>query len=93
MPWIDKDECIGCGICVEKCPVKAISIEGKKAKIKMEECIHCGTCYSMCPQEAVRHDGGKIPEEIKTYAEKTKKFIEARVRHPGQDKEGQKCLK
>ena len=46
MPWINKDECIGCGICVKKCPVNAISIDDEKAKINMEECIHCGTCYS-----------------------------------------------
>jgi NAD-dependent dihydropyrimidine dehydrogenase PreA subunit len=27
MPWVDKDKCTGCGICIEECPVGAISME------------------------------------------------------------------
>ena len=27
MPWVDKNECTGCGICVEECPVDTISME------------------------------------------------------------------
>ena len=92
MPWVDEEKCIGCNVCVEKCPVKAISMENKKAKINMEECIHCGTCHSVCPQEAVRHDSEKIPEEIKANVEMTKNFMEECVKHLGDDKEGQKCL-
>ena len=92
MPWIDKDGCVGCGICVEKCPVDAISMEDEKAEMEMSKCIHCGTCHEVCPQEAVRHDGEKIPEEIKTNIEKTKGFMSACVKHLGDSKEGLKCL-
>ena len=93
MPWIDKDKCTGCKVCVEKCPVEAISMEDKKAKINMEECIHCGTCHSVCPQEAVRHDGEKIPENIEANVEETKKFMELCAKHLGDAKEKGKCLK
>ncbi len=92
MPWIDKDRCVGCGICVEKCPVGAISMEDEKAKINMEECIRCGTCHSACPQEAVRHDSEKIPGEIKANVGMTKDFMEACVKYLGDVKEGKKCL-
>jgi len=92
MPWVDEEKCTGCNVCVEKCPVKAISMEDEKAKINMEECIHCGTCHSVCPQEAVRHDNEKIPEEIKANVGMTKNFMEACVKHLGDDKQGQKCL-
>ena len=32
MPWIDKNECIGCGICVEECPVDTIYMDNEHAK-------------------------------------------------------------
>ena len=92
MPWVDGEKCIGCGVCVEKCTVDAISMADEKARINMEECIHCGTCHSACPQEAVRHDSEKIPEEIKVNVGMTEKFMEACVKYLGDDKEGQKCL-
>ncbi|MBL7197430.1 MAG: 4Fe-4S binding protein [Candidatus Omnitrophica bacterium] len=99
MPWVDKDKCTGCRICVEKCPVKAISLsagqagmEDEKAKINMEECIHCGICHSVCPEEAVRHDSEKIPEVIKANVEMTKKFMELCAKYLGDTKEKNKCL-
>ena len=92
MPWVDVEKCTGCKVCVERCPVEAISMEDEKAKINMEGCIHCGTCHSVCLQEAVRHDGEKIPENIKANVEETKKFMEACAKYLGDDKENNKCL-
>jgi len=92
MPWVDVGKCTGCNVCVEKCPVDTISIENNKANINMDNCIRCGTCHTVCSQEAVRHDGEKIPEEIKANVENTKGFMEACVKHLGDDKQGQKCL-
>ena len=92
MPWINKNKCTGCKVCVEKCPAEAISMEDEKAKINMEECIHCGTCHSLCPQEAVRHDSEKIPEDIKVNVEETKRFMEACAKSLGEEKEKWKCL-
>lgn len=92
MPWVDKDECIGCGICIEKCPVAAIAMENEKAVIYMEKCIHCGTCHDVCPQEAVKHDGDKTPEDIKANVAKTLKFMEACATYLGDPGEKHKCL-
>ena len=92
MPWVDKEKCSGCKICVEECPVGTISMEDEKAKINMEECIHCGICHSVCPQSAVRHDSEKIPHEVKENVQKTKEFMNACVKHLGDDKEAGKCL-
>ncbi|MBD3248719.1 4Fe-4S dicluster domain-containing protein [Candidatus Woesearchaeota archaeon] len=76
MPWIDKNRCTGCGICVNICPVKAISMKEGKAEIDMDKCIRCGKCHDACPQEAVRHDSEKIPIEVEENIEKTKKLME-----------------
>jgi len=64
MPWVNKTECIGCGICARECPVNAITMKDGKAEINMEKCIRCGKCHDVCPQNAVRHDSEKIPAEI-----------------------------
>jgi len=61
MPWINKEMCVACGICVEECPAGAISISEAVAVINDDECIRCGHCHEVCPQEAVRHDGEKVP--------------------------------
>ena len=88
MPWVKQEDCIGCGICVEECPVDAISIENEKAYIDMEECIRCGKCHENCLQEAVRHDSEKIPAEIEENIEKTKWLLQ----HYDNKKEKQKPL-
>jgi ferredoxin len=100
MPWINKDKCIGCGICVQECPVGAISMKEERALIDMEKCIRCGKCHDVCPQEAVRHDSERIPLEIKEKIEgiernldnfKTKKekedFLERMIKYYNKEKE------
>jgi Fe-S-cluster-containing hydrogenase component 2 len=61
MPWVDTEECMGCGICVSACPVGAISMEQGKAAINMEKCIRCGKCHDACPTGAIRL-GRDIPD-------------------------------
>lgn len=50
---IDKDTCVGCGLCVKTCPVDALSMVEKKAVVDAEECIDCGACVDACPVEAI----------------------------------------
>jgi len=65
MPWVNEEMCVGCGLCVEECPVDAISLQGNDtAAINDDECIRCGKCHDVCPQEAVRHDSERIPIEV-----------------------------
>jgi ferredoxin len=89
MPWVDKDKCTGCGICIEECPVGAISMENEKAEINMNECIRCGKCHEICEEKAVRHDSERIEEEIRANVEKTKRFME----HFDSIEEKQACLR
>ena len=64
MPWIRSEDCVACGVCIEECPVGAISMNGEGAVIDERMCIRCGKCHDVCPQEAVRHDSERIPQEV-----------------------------
>ena len=46
---INADECLGCGACVEECPVGAISEVDGKFVINADECVGCGSCADACP--------------------------------------------
>ena len=58
--------CKGCGLCIEKCPVKCIGwSEGlgvygtPRVEVNMEKCIVCGICQMVCPDCAIRVDKKK----------------------------------
>jgi ferredoxin len=51
---IDPDACTGCGICVERCPTDAISLnEAGWAQRDESACLGCGVCSRFCPEEAI----------------------------------------
>lgn len=54
MPFVNQNKCVGCGVCVNVCPVGAISMKNGKAVIDQEKCIYCGKCLTVCPQGAIR---------------------------------------
>lgn len=86
MSWINQDMCTGCGICVDECPVGAVSIANDTARINDEECVRCGKCHDVCPEEAVRHDSEKIPEEVEANLAWTRRLL--RHFETGEEKRG-----
>ena len=75
MPWVNQDDCVACGVCVEECPVGAISIVNETALIGDEECIRCGRCHDVCPEDAVRHDSERIPQLIEANLDWTRRLL------------------
>ncbi len=50
---VDREYCLGCNICVGKCQLNAITIDGT-AEVNLDRCIGCGNCVAHCPQEAMK---------------------------------------
>ena len=53
--------CKSCGLCIEKCPVKAISFSKSdlgtystpSVEIDLNKCTACGICETVCPDSAL----------------------------------------
>ena len=54
VPALKKKECVGCGVCKNICPAKAIRMEKGKAVIDRATCIRCFCCQEFCPKGAMR---------------------------------------
>ena len=70
--YIDKDKCIGCGVCVDTCHEGAIGLVDGKARLLSDEyCDGLGNCLR-CPQDAIsiiereagQYDMEKAPKRI-----------------------------
>jgi len=52
----DRDACVGCGTCVDRCPFGAFALFGSDAPAEFTEdrCFGCGLCAGACPTGAIR---------------------------------------
>ena len=48
------DKCVGCGKCVDLCPLNNISLKNKKPNWK-DNCTHCMACICGCPTNAIEY--------------------------------------
>ncbi|MEA4923500.1 MAG: EFR1 family ferrodoxin [Eubacteriaceae bacterium] len=48
-----KNSCIGCGLCAEQCPMKAIKIISEKPIWTKKKCCLCLGCLHRCPADAI----------------------------------------
>jgi len=54
---VDEEVCSGCGVCVNVCTYKAISMDEKRKVAVVNEalCEGCGACAATCPSKAMQH--------------------------------------
>jgi electron transport complex protein RnfB len=53
---VDTELCTGCGTCVERCQIDAVSIDELNgwSIIDLDRCIGCGNCVVTCPSDALK---------------------------------------
>lgn len=50
---INKETCIGCGLCVKECSRHAIFLVNDKADVQLSLCNECSHCFAVCPNRSV----------------------------------------
>jgi len=52
---VDPEACTGCGACVERCQVNALTMDdrARAALVDLDRCIGCGNCVVACPSGAM----------------------------------------
>ncbi|HBU70492.1 MAG TPA: ferredoxin [Elusimicrobia bacterium] len=54
---IDREACVGCGVCVAMCPQNILYIDGKSGKCEVTDhskCDRLAGCERVCPVEAIK---------------------------------------
>jgi len=70
---VDAERCTLCEICLDRCPMDAITTESEdSAQISLERCIGCGLCVSTCPEQALSleqksEDSIQVPPQRGTF--------------------------
>lgn len=52
-PKLKAEHCVGCGLCRNVCPAKAIDMVKGKPHIDRKKCIRCFCCQEFCPESAM----------------------------------------
>lgn len=51
---VDREKCVGCGMCLLVCPHAVLAMEDGHVRIENRDaCMECGACAQNCPVEAV----------------------------------------
>ena len=50
---INSDLCTGCGLCVQVCPARTLSLQDDKAVVTGDRSLNCGHCEAVCPTGAI----------------------------------------
>jgi NAD-dependent dihydropyrimidine dehydrogenase PreA subunit len=57
MPYkveVDDEKCVGCGECVDVCPVEVFELQDDKSvPVNADECVGCESCIEVCEEKAI----------------------------------------
>ncbi len=51
---VNEEECIGCGICVDRCQMDAVTLIDGISHVDLTRCIGCGLCTTNCEPQAMQ---------------------------------------
>lgn len=75
-PFVNADDCRGCGLCSRNCAHGAIAVKGRKASIDYGKCVGCGQCVASCVFGAVGYNQNP---DIRSLNEKIAEYSKAVV--------------
>ena len=56
---LDREKCVGCGMCILVCPHAVLGLNNGTALIRNRDaCMECGACKTNCPAEAIKVNAG-----------------------------------
>ena len=50
---VDSELCTGCGTCLDRCQMNALTLIDDISTVNRDRCIGCGACVPTCPSEAI----------------------------------------
>lgn len=74
---VDMEACIQCGVCLEECPVEAITLLPHPRF--GPSCIRCFNCVRLCPEGALKADLYPVFVRIRTLAEQFRETPPSRI--------------
>ncbi len=63
-PEVDREKCVGCGLCTEYCNFGCNEVKNGKISINYKCCYGCGRCVEQCPQNALNPKAGWFGEVL-----------------------------
>jgi Pyruvate/2-oxoacid:ferredoxin oxidoreductase delta subunit len=74
---VDHTLCEDCGLCIEKCPVDAISLINGETVVDVNWCLGCGVCANFCEAKACKMQAR--PEKIDVPEDTLRKVVLAAI--------------
>lgn len=53
--WKVSNDCIGCGLCEQACPINNIKLDDNNKPKWGKNCVSCVACYHICPKNAIQY--------------------------------------
>jgi ferredoxin len=79
---VDAEMCSGCGVCIDRCQVNAVTLINGVAVVDENSCIGCGLCSTTCESDAM-HLEKKPDAGIVTPPADRREWGEQRLRNRG----------
>ncbi len=77
-PFIAKatsENCDGCGSCLDRCQMEALTLEDDQVVLNSDRCIGCGLCVSTCPMDSLILKRKSVSKHVPLNIETTWKEI------------------